>query len=73
MMYTIKVKPNFKQGSKVVETGERELTVFLRAKPVEGEANAELIKLLAEYWGVAKGRIRIRTGTRGRVKLVEVL
>lgn len=50
----------------------RQLTVYLREKPVDGEANAALIKLLAKHFHVAKSCIRIKTGARGRRKLVEV-
>lgn len=51
----------------------RQLTVYLREKPVDGEANAALIKLLAKHFHVAKSCIHIKTGVRGRRKLVEVI
>lgn len=50
----------------------RRLTVYLREKPIDGEANAALIKLLAKHFHVAKSCIHIKTGARGRRKLVEV-
>lgn len=72
MIYEVYVKPNSKKGPLVVENGQT-LTVYLREKPVDGAANAALIKLLAEHFGVSKTSLRIKTGTRGRKKLVEVL
>lgn len=44
----------------------------LRAAPVDGKANAELIELVARHFGCPKARVSIKTGTTGRVKLVHV-
>ena len=71
MIYEVLVKPNSKKGPLVVTSGTM-LTVYLREKPIDGEANAALIKLLAKNFGVAKKRIAIKTGTRGRKKLIEI-
>ncbi len=71
MIYEVLVKPNSKKGPLVVTSGTM-LTVYLREKPIDGEANAALIKLLAKNFGVAKNRIAIKTGTRGRKKLIEI-
>lgn len=71
-IYSVTVKPHSKKGPLVLAISNNELTVYLREKPVDGEANQALIKLLAEHFGVAKTRIRIKTGARGRQKLIEV-
>ena len=71
MIYEVLVKPNSKKGPLVVTSGTM-LTVYLREKPIDGEANAALIKLHAKHFGVAKNRIAIKTGTRGRKKLIEI-
>ncbi len=68
--YQILVKPSSSQ-EKVVETGERELTVFLRAKPHDGEANSALLKVLAEYLNVPKTNLRIVRGQKSRHKEIE--
>ena len=44
----------------------------LAAPPTEGKANQECIRYLAELAGVAQSRVRIVTGARARLKLVEV-
>lgn len=73
MIYAVTVKPHSKKGPLVLATNSNnELTVYLREKPVDGEANQALIRLLAEHFGVAKSCVRIRTGARGRQKLIEV-
>lgn len=71
MIYEITVKPNSKKGPLVVADGDR-LTVFLREKPVDGEANAALIKILSKHFNVAKTRINIKRGNASRKKLVEI-
>lgn len=71
MIYTVTVKPHSRKGPLVEETAQG-LTVYLREKPVDGEANAALIRLLAEHFQVAKRQVVIKTGARGRTKLIEI-
>lgn len=72
MIYSTTVKPNSKKGPLVV-ANDNQLTVYLREKPIDGEANAALIKLLAKHFRVAKSCIVIKTGARGRQKIVEII
>lgn len=72
VIYSVTVKPNSKKGPLVVETGNG-ITVYLREKPIDGEANTALIKVLSKHFGVSKSQISIKTGGRGRQKLVEVI
>ena len=46
--------------------------VYVTAPPVDGKANAAAIELLAEALGVAKSRVTIQRGERGRNKVVAV-
>lgn len=71
-LYRIKVKPNSKQ-QQIIEEPDGSLTVRLKSPPVDGKANAELIKLLAEKFEVRKSAIVIKSGVSSRNKLVEVL
>jgi uncharacterized protein (TIGR00251 family) len=48
------------------------VTVRLNAPPVEGKANKALVSLLAESLDIAKSRIEIVSGARGRNKVVSV-
>ena len=49
------------------------LKIYLTAIPVDGKANKELIKLLAEKLGISKSRIEIIKGEKSKEKVVEVL
>ena len=42
------------------------------APPVDGKANAAVIKFLAKFFGVAKSAVRILHGETGKVKTVAI-
>jgi uncharacterized protein (TIGR00251 family) len=46
------------------------IRVYLNAPPVEGRANSECIALLSKKLGIAKSRISIEKGERGRRKRI---
>jgi uncharacterized protein (TIGR00251 family) len=48
------------------------LKLRLRARPIEGAANRELVAVLAEALAVAPARIEIISGLHGRAKRVRV-
>jgi uncharacterized protein (TIGR00251 family) len=66
----IKVKPNSRNPR--IEEADGGLTVYLKAPPVEGKANQELIASLAARYRVPKARVRIKSGAGSRNKIVEV-
>jgi len=52
--------------------GRPVLLARVRARPVEGEANAALEALLAKALGVSKRSVAVARGGRSRLKAVEV-
>ena len=58
--------------SEVVGTHRDALKVRLAAPPVDGRANEELIRFLAEQFGVPKRQVEILRGTTGRRKHVRI-
>lgn len=80
MIYSVIVKPGSKKGPLIVEApvinnsrAAKELTVYLREKPIDGAANIALIKVLAKHFHVAKTCIVIKSGAASRHKLIEIL
>lgn len=71
MALTVRVKP---RASRDAIEGEREgaLVVRLQASPVEGAANAALLRVLGRALDVPPSAVRIRSGATGRRKRVEV-
>ena len=70
MRYAITVKPGSSQ-EKIIETNEGELTIYLRAKAHDGEANDALIRLLSKYYRVPKTSIKIIRGAKSKSKIIE--
>lgn len=68
---TVKVVPKAGKSEVVGYEGEN-LKVRLNAVPEKGEANKELIKVLAKHFNVAKSEVKILRGEHSRVKLIEV-
>lgn len=69
--YQVTVKPGSSQ-EKIVVAGTDELTVYLRAKPHDGEANEALVKLLAKHFKVSKSSIKIVRGQKSHIKVIEL-
>lgn len=69
MQIKVKVTP---RSSKSGVMGDKDgvLIVKLKSAPVDGEANAELIRALAEYFDCAKSAITIKNGQAGRIKTI---
>lgn len=53
--------------------GRSVLRVRVRARPVEGEANAALLKLLAKTLGVPKSAVSLERGGHSRTKMISVI
>lgn len=51
--------------------GERR-KLAITAPPVDGEANAAIVKFLAKFFGVAKSAVHIVLGETGKLKTVAI-
>ncbi|ENY72296.1 hypothetical protein G114_08627 [Aeromonas diversa CDC 2478-85] len=49
-----------------------EVKVAITAPPVDGQANAHLVKYLAKQFKVAKGQVKVIRGELGRHKAVSI-
>jgi uncharacterized protein (TIGR00251 family) len=67
----VHVQPGAKRTEVVGEHGDA-LKIRLAAPPVEGRANQELIRFLAEVFAVSAANVVLKQGARGRRKLVEI-
>lgn len=72
MRYTLYVKPGSKKGPLVVIGDDGTLTVYVRERAIEGEANKAVIALLAKHFDVAKSAVEIESGQTGRHKRVRI-
>ena len=72
MKVTITVKTGSRKGPLVEKQDDRSFVAYLREKPHDGEANTALIKLLSDYFGVAKSNIAIVSGQKLHHKIIEI-
>ena len=67
----VKVKPRAKT-SQLVQAQDGTWSAKLKAAPVDGKANEELIGLVAARFGCRKADVTIKAGAAARVKLVRI-
>ena len=67
----VKVVPRSSQSEIVSESGGA-LKIKLKSPPVEGAANAELVKLLSKTFGVSKSEIEIIKGQTSKSKQIKI-
>lgn len=67
----VKVKPNARESS-LSDAGDGTWLARVKAPPVDGKANAELIALLARHFGCRKSQVSISSGAGARMKLVRL-
>ncbi|WP_426019549.1 DUF167 domain-containing protein [Brevundimonas sp. DWR2-3-1b1] len=60
------------EGWEADPEGRRVLKVRVRARPIDGEANDALIRLLAKSLGVSKSSVTVVRGGQSRSKMVVV-
>lgn len=64
----VKVKPGSRKGPLVQTGADGQLTVYVREPAVDGKANAAVIRVLAEHFGVPRSRVELASGAGARVK-----
>jgi uncharacterized protein (TIGR00251 family) len=71
----VKLKVRVKPNSRVAALDEQDDGTWLarlKSPPVDGKANAELVALIAQRFGLRKAQVSIRSGAGARMKLVDI-
>ena len=68
---TVRVHPRARRSALAGRIGDA-WKLSLAAPPVDGKANEECVRFLAEFAGVPRSRVRIVMGLTSRVKVVEI-
>nr|XP_057931859.1 UPF0235 protein C15orf40 homolog [Doryrhamphus excisus] len=68
---TVHVKPGSKHNN-VTDVSTEAVGVAIAAPPTDGEANAELLRYMAEVLDVKKSRVSLEKGSRSRDKVISV-
>ena len=64
----VRVKPGSRKGPLVETDDDGQLTVYVREPAIDGKANAALIRVLAEHFGVTRSRVEMMSGAGARIK-----
>lgn len=67
----VKTKPGARED-KIEKVDESNYIVYVKEPPINGRANASLIKLLAKYFDISPSLIEIVSGYMARVKVIEI-
>lgn len=51
---------------------ENQITIGIKSKPIKGEANKEIIKKLAKYFGVSTSLVQIKSGHKSKQKIIQI-
>jgi uncharacterized protein (TIGR00251 family) len=67
----VRVKPN-SRTSLLTQSADGSWVAQVKAPPIEGRANKELIALIAEQFHCVKAAVSIKSGGSGRMKVVRI-
>jgi uncharacterized protein len=67
----VKVKPNARD-SELVQVNDGSWIARIKAPPIDGRANDELIRLVAAHFGVRRADVAIRSGASSRSKSIDI-
>lgn len=70
-MLQVKVKPRARVSA-LIQAADGTWVAQLKAPPVDGKANEELIGLIAREFQCRKAAVTIKAGASGRTKLVMI-
>lgn len=73
MKIQVKVKTGARENCVSFDEGSNIYVVSVKARPIEGKANAAVTKLLAEHFKVPKSQIHLKTGQKSKIKIFEIL
>ena len=72
MLIKVKVFPNSKK-EEIIKKAEDSFEMKVKAKPIKGQANREVIKALASFLKIPESRIKMIKGFKQRNKVFEIL
>ncbi len=69
MIYKVKVE----FSKEFLEIKDNQINIGIKSKPIKGEANKEIIKKVAKYFGVSTTLVHIKSGHKSQQKIIEIL
>ena len=72
MILAVEVKPNARESKIIAWRDSGTAVIAIKAPPIDGKANQELIKFLSKELRIAKSLIMIKRGQGSRVKHISL-
>jgi len=71
MKIFVKVKPKAKE-EKIIKISETNFKVWVKEPPEKGRANLAVIRALADYFKTSQSNIKIDSGSKSKLKIIEI-
>lgn len=68
MKYSVFIKFN----KDFIEIDNNVIRVGIIAKPEKGKANKEVIEKIADYFKISRSRVKIISGLKSKIKIIEI-
>lgn len=62
-----------KSEQKIIQEDDTHYVVWVLSQPIDGQANQEVIKVLAKYFHVPPSCVVLQKGGNGRYKMFEIV
>jgi uncharacterized protein (TIGR00251 family) len=72
MLIKVKVFPQAKKEG-IIKRSDDSFEVRVKEKPIKGQANKAVVKLLSFYFKISEEKIRLIKGFRGKNKIFELV
>ena len=72
MLVIVQVKPSSKKGPLIEKKTDGGLVVYVNAPAIDGKANSQVQKLLADHFGVSKSCVKLIGGMTSRFKRFDI-
>ena len=69
MIYKVSVEFH----KELLVVNENEISIGIKSKPIQGQANKEIIKKLAKHFRVSTSQIQIKSGHKSSQKIIEIV
>lgn len=71
MIIEVRVKPRSSK-EEIEKLDRNSYKVYMRQPAESGKANKKLVEMLAEYFNIAKSKVKIIKGLRSRNKILDI-
>ncbi len=72
MLIKVKVFPNSKK-EEIIKKSEDSFEIKVKAKPIKGEANREVVRILSSYFNILESKVRLIKGFKERNKIFKII